>query len=84
MNEKGLLLGYALKVKAIDCTSTKNPHYISKMYSSHWMTPGVSERMWSANLDASFSGEYQTLGGHSGRPSEYLGSLRTDTAVPWQ
>jgi len=43
---------------------------ISKMYFSHWKTPGVSERMWSVNLDASISGEYQTLGGHSGRPSE--------------
>ena len=43
---------------------------ISKMYFSHWKTPGVSVRMWSINLDASISGEYQTLGGHSGRPSE--------------
>jgi len=43
---------------------------ISKMYFSHWKTPGVSERMWSVNLDASISGEYQTLGGHSGQPSE--------------
>jgi len=30
----------------------------------------VSERMWSVNLDASISGEYQTVGGHSGRPLE--------------
>ena len=44
--------------------------YISKMYFSHWMPPGMSERMWSVNLDVSISGEYQTLGGHSGRPSE--------------
>jgi len=43
---------------------------ISKMYFSHWNTPGVSERMWSVILDASISGEYQTLGGHSCRPSE--------------
>ena len=43
---------------------------ISKMYFSHWKAPGVSERMWSINLDASISGEYQTLGGHSCRPSE--------------
>ena len=43
---------------------------ISKMYFSHWKTPGVSERMWSVILDASISGEYQTLGGHSCRPSE--------------
>ena len=55
---------------------------ISKMYFSHWMTPGVSERMWSVNWDASISGEYQTLGGHSGRPSELLGSLMTATEVP--
>jgi len=44
--------------------------YISKMYFSHWKTPGVSERMWSVNLDASISGEYQTLRGHSSRSSE--------------
>ena len=43
---------------------------ISKMYFSHWKSPGVSERMWSVNLDASISGEYQTIGGDSGRPSE--------------
>ena len=43
---------------------------ISKMYFSLWKTPGVSERMWSVNLEASISGEYQTLGGYSGRPSE--------------
>jgi hypothetical protein len=43
---------------------------ISKMYFSHWKPPGVSERMWSVNLDASISGEYQTLGGHSCRRSE--------------
>jgi len=42
----------------------------SKMYFSHWEPPGVSERMWSVNLDASISGECQTIGGHSGRPSE--------------
>jgi hypothetical protein len=44
--------------------------FISKMYFSLWKTPGVSERMWSVNLEASISGEYQTLGGYSGRPSE--------------
>jgi hypothetical protein len=37
---------------------------------SHWKPPGVSERMWSVNLDASISGEHQTLGGHSCPPSE--------------
>jgi len=45
-------------------------HSICTMYFSHWMPPGVSEKMWSVNLDASISGEYQTLGGHSWRPSE--------------
>jgi len=43
---------------------------ISKMYFSHWKPPGVSERMWSANLYASISGEYQTLGVHSCQPSD--------------
>jgi len=43
---------------------------ISKMYFSLWKTPEVSERMWSVNLDAWISEEYQTVGGHSGRPSE--------------
>ena len=45
-------------------------HGISKMYFRYWKPPEVSERMWSVNLDASISGEYQTLGGHSYRPSE--------------
>jgi hypothetical protein len=31
---------------------------ISEMYLSHWKPPGVSERMWSVNIDASISGEY--------------------------
>jgi len=51
------------------------------MYFSLWKTPGVSERMWSVNLEASISGESQTLGGHSSRPSEQLGSLMTGTRV---
>jgi hypothetical protein len=46
------------------------PSLISKLYLSLWESPEVSERMWSINLDASFSGEYQTVGGQSGRPSE--------------
>jgi hypothetical protein len=45
-------------------------YFISKMDFSHWRPPGVLERMWSENLDASISGDYQTLGGNSGRPSE--------------
>jgi len=44
--------------------------YISKMYFSLWKPPGASDRMWSVSLEASISGEYQTPGGHSGRPSE--------------
>jgi hypothetical protein len=44
--------------------------YSSKMYFSHWKPLEVSERMWSVNLDASMSGEYQTLGGNSCWPSE--------------
>jgi len=55
--------------------------FISKMYFGLWKTPGVSERMWSVNLAASISGEYQTLGGYSGRPSESQGSLTTSTGV---
>ena len=44
--------------------------YIIKINFSNWKPPGVSERMWSVNLDASISGEYQTLGGYSSRLSE--------------
>jgi len=55
---------------------------ISKIYFSLWKTPGVSERMCSVNLDASISGEYQTLGGHSCRPSMQPGSLMNGTGVP--
>ena len=44
----------------------------------------MSERMWSVNLDASISGEYQTDGGHSNQLSEYLRSLMTGTGVPWE
>jgi len=44
--------------------------FIRKMFFSLWKPPGVSERMWSVNLDVSMSGEYQTQGGNSGRPSD--------------
>jgi len=54
-----------LLVPSISCHTT-----ISEMYFSQWKPPEVSERMWSVNLDASISGEYQTLGGHSCWPSE--------------
>jgi len=43
---------------------------ISKIHFGYWDPPGVSERMSSVNLKASMSGEYQTIGGHSGWPSE--------------
>jgi hypothetical protein len=36
---------------------------ISRMDFSQCKTRGVSEMMWSVNLDASMSGEYQTVGG---------------------
>jgi len=58
------------------------PNTISKMYFSHWKSPGVSERMWSVNLDASISGEYQTLGEHSCRLSEQLGLPVTSLGAP--
>jgi len=44
----------------------------------------VSERMWRVNIDASISGEYQTIGGHSSQPSESLGSLLSGTGVQWE
>jgi len=43
---------------------------ISNMYFSHCEPPEVSERRRSVNLEGSISGENQTLGRHSGRPSE--------------
>jgi len=59
------------------------------MYFSHWKPPGVSERMWSVNLDASISGEYQTLEGHSCRnwerrrqAWEHLGAPATCLGAP--
>jgi hypothetical protein len=51
------------------------------MYFGLWKPPGVSERMWRVNSEASISGEYQTLGGDSGRPSELLASLVRGTGV---
>ena len=52
------------------CMGLNVVSFISKMYFSHWEPPGVSERRRSVNLEASISGENQTLGGHSARPSE--------------
>jgi len=49
----------------------------------HWNPAGVSERMWSVHLDASISVEYRTLGGHSCRPSQWLGVPTTRVGAPW-
>jgi len=57
--------------------------HISKMYSTHWKPPGVSERMWSVNLNASISGEYKTLEGHSCQPSAELGAPARSLGAPW-
>jgi hypothetical protein len=55
---------------------------ISKMDCSHWKPPGVSARMCSVNLDASISGEYQTVGGHFCWPSEWLGAPTRGFGAP--
>jgi hypothetical protein len=78
------LLERAYPLQEFTCQWLKNPkhsEYISKMNFSFWKTPGVSERMWSVNLEASISGEYQTLAGYVGRPLEELGFLMTGTGV---
>jgi len=54
----------------VDCRKVHGGIYIRKRHFSQWKPPGVSERMWSVNSDASISGEYQTLGGHSCWPPE--------------
>jgi hypothetical protein len=53
---------------AEEYTTTMNS--ISNMYFSLWTTPGVSERMWSVNLEVPISEDYQTTQGHSGRRLE--------------
>jgi len=53
-----IYIGYALRIYYI--SSTSNIQSIGKMYCSYWESPGVSERVWSVNLDASISGKYQT------------------------
>ena len=63
-------VSYNLRLNVLDSMSETQYQSISKMYDSLWKTPGVSQRMWSVNLEGSISREYQTLGGHSGRPSE--------------
>jgi hypothetical protein len=44
-----------VKVTVIDASVDPFDAINSKMYFSHKMTPGVSERMWSVNLDTSIS-----------------------------
>ena len=44
----------------------------------------MCERRRSVNFEVSISGECETLGGHSGQPSEYLESVMTDTGAPWE
>jgi hypothetical protein len=56
--------------------------YIRKMYFSYWKAAGVFVTMWSLNLDASISGEYQTLGEHSCRLSELLGARMKTLGAP--
>jgi hypothetical protein len=60
-------LPHRLKTPVIEWMESR---CISKMYFSHLEPPGVSERRRSVHLEASISGEDQTLGGHSGRRSE--------------
>ena len=57
-------------------------HRISKIYFNHRKPPGVSHRIWSVNLGASISGEFQTLGGHSCRHSKRLGTPTTSLGAP--
>jgi hypothetical protein len=53
----------ALEACTFQVSKVNELRYISKMYFSHWELPGVSEKMWSVNMDASISGKYQTLDG---------------------
>jgi len=56
----------------------------SKMDLSHCKPRGVPERMWSVNIDASLSGQFQSLGVQSSRSSEYLRSLIAGAGIPWE
>jgi hypothetical protein len=60
------LLGVRYSVLWLD----KSYGSISKIDFIRLKPPGVSARMWSVNLDASISEEYQTLEGHSCWDSE--------------
>jgi len=71
VNRSGSLTQGSISTRHFVChICLRYSHNISKMYFSLLKTPEVSERMWSVNLDASISEDYQTVGGHSGRPSE--------------
>jgi hypothetical protein len=54
------LTALALETALQGAYKTRNNH-ISKMNFRLWKPPGMSERIWSVNLDASMSGEYLTL-----------------------
>jgi hypothetical protein len=41
---------------------------IRTMYFGHWEPLGMSEQMWSENLEAPMSGEFRTLGRHTRWP----------------
>jgi len=73
---------YGYSLSCCHCLQWHIWSYISQMYCSHWNPPGVSERMWSVNLDASIAGEYEIFGGHSCRPSDWLGAPVTCLGEP--
>jgi len=54
------------------------------MYIGHRKAPGVSERMWSVNLDASVSGEYQTISNDSTSPAMDQSGLEPSSVVQVQ
>jgi hypothetical protein len=61
---------FVIKGSQVAQSVVKKGINISKLYFGLSKPSEVSERMWSVNLDASIPGEYQTIRGHSGRPSE--------------
>lgn len=79
---KGIwVITQSMSISNMKCTNSEQldfliDHSISsisnlcKMYSTYLRPPGVTERMWSVNVDVSISGEYGMQGGHSGHHSE--------------
>jgi hypothetical protein len=47
--------------RSVDHHGASSGFFIRKLNFSVRNTPGVSERMWSVHLDATISGEYQTI-----------------------